>query len=86
MSSINSPGIIQKILENGGRYPGDPRCTAVYQYHNKWGGTTYKLCYNDAQEKTFLQTGCFHEAVRLWGDGQLTTAGQMFLDQMKGAT
>lgn len=86
MSSIDSPGIIQKILENGGQYPDDPPCTAVYQYRNQWGGITYKLCYNEGQEITFLKTGLFSEVAQLWGEGKLTPAGQMFLDRSKGAT
>ena len=80
MSSIDNRNIICTILKNGGVYPDDPPCQTVYRYENAWGGTTYKLCYNESQEENFLVHGNYRSCTCLFRDGELTVDGKTFVE------
>lgn len=79
MSSIDSADIIRTMLKNDGAYPGDPPCSAIYQYENMWGGTTFKVCYNSRDEQNFLVHGCYNSQTLLFRDGELTEDGKLFM-------
>lgn len=79
MSSIDSPDIINTMLKNDGVYPGDPPCSAIYQYENMWGGTSFKVCYNAHEEKNFIYNGAYSSYVCLFRDGELTIEGKLLV-------
>lgn len=48
MATISDPDIIEKMLRNNGRYPGDPQAARIYQYtHSLNGETLYATFYSE---------------------------------------
>jgi hypothetical protein len=46
MSSISQKPVIDKIIQNLGRYEGDPQIFKIWKYTNAWGGTCFKVTYD----------------------------------------
>ncbi len=84
MSSIDSPKIVQTILENNGVFPGDPQYHAIFQYENMFGGVTYKLCMSETDIANFIIHGSFKDYKELYySDIGLTSYGKDWLRERR---
>jgi len=81
MATLDSPDVIETILENAGAYPGYPKPLQITAYHNRLSNTTrYHVTY-DPVDLDVLRTSPFVGTVKvLWRPaGGLTQAGRGFL-------
>jgi hypothetical protein len=81
MATIDSFDIISLMLQQGGRYPGDPPCSSIWTYWSvlgkKW---TYKLFYN-ARDHLDVSEYVRHPYV-LWDDHLgLTALGRRVIQE-----
>lgn len=95
MSTIDNPGIIKKMLENNGCYPGDPEPYSIWEYLSGFGTKCYKVIWKSEREETnFLVHGnivhghekCMFEGTRLdpktgqFTEPKLTEYGKAWLE------
>jgi hypothetical protein len=79
MTTIDSPSIIQTLLSNDGKYPGDPKPYSIFSYTNAFGRQTYSVNYNLAGHESFLSSPYILSPVLLWDRNGIKPAGTKFL-------
>ena len=79
MATMDDKKIIETILRNGGTYPGDPQCLAVYQFINAYGKTAWAV-YWPGMNPDLPPTEYVIQPVLLWSKaGGYTPDGELFL-------
>lgn len=76
--TIQSPKIIVEMLQNGGKYPGDPPMRLIYEYDNSH---THKVfaCFLLPEHDDTLSSPYVMNPKLLLKDGELTEEGTAFL-------
>jgi len=79
MPTINSPEIVEVLLSNQGRYPGDPPAALVYSYQTPEGENAFAVFWHESHDD--MDRSPYVREVRLlWMRGHgLTDAGRAWL-------
>lgn len=80
MATIDSKEIIKKLLEQDGRYPGDPQVTSIWSYETSWGAKTQVVFWSVNQD---MKTSPFvRDPKLLWSRSEgLTEEGKKWLKE-----
>ena len=81
MATIDSKSIICELLQNNGRYPGDPQCYSIWSYTNQAGNQTHAVFY-DTYEDMFTSP-FVTDPILLWlRSTGLTESGKQWIEDM----
>lgn len=85
--TIESGDILKLMLENHGRYPGDPQARAIYQYYNPCFRKSgqFLIVMPGENEAYMLTSPCVFNPCLVWSRAQgLTKLGQKVLTELGG--
>ena len=83
MATIHSPGLIKTLLENSGRYPGDPQINRIYRYAGQNGETLYAVFTDPRLDDIFLSPYVWSPVLLFDTDlGGLLQTGVLELEQL----